>query len=489
MCAVAKLVLALTAVTVNASLGGSQAPPPTPDHVLDSAVATGFTGFALVRRDNKTAFAKGYGWANPAGRVPFTQDTPIEIASITKIFTKAAILRLEQDGRLATSDPAGKYLPSLPADKSVITLQQLLDMRGGFREYHERENDSLPSDHQRMSKAEALQRIGGQTLLFAPGSAQRYSNSGYTLLAAVVEAASGMSFERYVHQHLLTPAGMSATGFYGEGKWKAGSASRAAGRPAYLDNAPERWPAVSWVLEGSGGMISTPRDLTRWIDALHSGKILSAAQLRKQYAQPDWAFYAGGNSIGFETDVIELDGGADLVILHTNSGLGRVPLAARLAEWASGGPLPTKLQDIVRQIGNGPQVVTGGGSQAPGGSDRVVRQGPPPAATGAATDPVRTAAQAFMRAMRDGSDATLRSFVSEWLSDAAQREMPLDARVTALSAISKQVIAAALLNVAPAGPNAAQLTIDHGDGKPTLVQIDVAAEAPFRIVRITPRTP
>ncbi|HVT37678.1 MAG TPA: serine hydrolase domain-containing protein [Gemmatimonadaceae bacterium] len=311
---------------------------------LQEATTRGFSGYVLAVRDGKTVLQQSLGSPYPGDTVSFDSTTVMAIASITKQFTRAAVLKLEQQHKLSTADSVGKYVPALPADKRVITLAQLIDMRSGLHEYHERDGDTVPADLQRMSRAEALQRIAAQPLLFPPGERRQYSNSGYTLLAAVVEAASGHPFEQYVRDELIQPAGLTSTGFWGEERWKHVRISHA--RSARF-GAPELWPEGSWVVMGSGGMMSTARDLAAWIRALRSGRILSPEELSKHYPQGDWAMYAGGQSIGFETDIIELRGGRDFVILHSNAGLGWLPLAGDVAAAISDQPLPEGLRSAL----------------------------------------------------------------------------------------------------------------------------------------------
>ncbi len=154
------------------------------DSVMAAAVTNGFSGLAVFIRDGRMAFVQGYGLANRAGQTPYDASTAFPIASITKQFTRAAILKLEQDGRLRLSDSIGTFLPDLPADKRVITVGQLVDMRSGLAEYHERDerSGSVPADQQRMSYPEAMQRISAQPLRFAPGSAVQYSEHQVTAI-------------------------------------------------------------------------------------------------------------------------------------------------------------------------------------------------------------------------------------------------------------------------------------------------------------------
>jgi CubicO group peptidase (beta-lactamase class C family) len=131
--------------------------------VAREAVARGFAGQILAVRAGEILVHEAFGEAGPG--MPMDVETVFAIGSVTKQFTKAAILRLEEQGRLSTSDPVSRFIDGLPQDKQAITLDQLLAMEAGLGEYHD---DS--GDHQPMTKEEALERIGAQELLFEPGT-------------------------------------------------------------------------------------------------------------------------------------------------------------------------------------------------------------------------------------------------------------------------------------------------------------------------------
>ena len=181
------------------------------------------TGSVALRSSFVTARShsqKGYGLANPAGNVGFAETTPISIASITKNFTKAAILRLEQDGRLSTSGRDREVRTGATAGQTRTSRYSNCSTCGEVS----RSITSARTTRCRpiISACRGAKRSNGSPnapLLFPPGTDRRYSNPGYTLLAMIVEAASGMPYERYVHTALLTPAGMTSSGFYGDGKW------------------------------------------------------------------------------------------------------------------------------------------------------------------------------------------------------------------------------------------------------------------------------
>ncbi len=421
---------------------------------LQAAQREGFSGFALGVKRGTTVLAGGVGQVSPTAPPSFTSTTPFPISSVTKQFTRVGILLLEQENRIAVSDSIGKWIPELPGDKRGITIQQLINMRGGLSEYHDRDGDPTPGDFQKMDLTEALRRIGEPQLRFAPGTAQAYSNSGYTLLALIIERASGQSFEQFVRDRMLEPAGMKNTSFYGDRRWKRGSVSRASGNPRYMDNAPEDWPDVSWVLRGSGGMISTADDLGRWIHTLRSQRILKSAALAKHYNSAEWSFYAGANSMGYETDILEWDNGASFLVMHSNAGMGKLPLAISLAEAVNGAPLPEGLAQRLAQLtGSGPR--TGPGS----GVSIAVDTGPPRNQGQPSNDPAARALRAMLAAFRANSDEALSKFVTANYAPALLSKNPIAHHMETLRKVRSVVQSATTMDVRPVSPGVAELAV------------------------------
>ncbi|NNF38871.1 MAG: beta-lactamase family protein [Gemmatimonadetes bacterium] len=279
------------------------------------AAARGVSGQMLAVQNGVPVFEAAYGTvAETEAAPPITPETVFAIGSVTKQFTRVAVLALEEDGLLSRSDRLGDLLPGVPADKTAITVDQLLKMSAGFHEYHDDDGD-----HQPMSKPEALERILGQALRFEPGSDRAYSNSGFTLLAAIAEEVSGESFADYVRERLLNPLGLDRIGFHGDDRWADADVARGLGGDTFGANAPHTWPAPTWALQGAGGMVASARDLSRWILALRGGEVLGPEALEAAYSGPE-AFYAGGDDFGFVTAIVEMDGGLTHVVTATNSG-------------------------------------------------------------------------------------------------------------------------------------------------------------------------
>jgi CubicO group peptidase (beta-lactamase class C family) len=238
---------------------------------VEGAVAAGFSGAILVTHGGERVLVGGYGLANRDRELPNREDTAFDVGSIMKALTAIAIFRLEEDGALTLGDTLATLLPDVPADKAEITLLQIVQHRAGFDEYHDTLGDFEP-----MTQLEARARILEQELLFEPGSDEAYSNSGYTLLADVIETVSGTAFTDFVRQNVFVPAGMDRSGFYAEALWQDVDTAIGYDASSFGDNDPAKWP-YTWALMGNGGLVTTVIDLERLTVALWDGLLGPAA--------------------------------------------------------------------------------------------------------------------------------------------------------------------------------------------------------------------
>jgi CubicO group peptidase (beta-lactamase class C family) len=250
------------------------------DEYLDRVAAIGFRGAVLVASGDEILLDEGYGAVDPSGEEKIGQDTIFAIGSNTKPFTAAAILKLQDEGKLSVEDSIDKYLPDVPADKSAITIHQLLTHSAGFDH-----SGIFEGDFEQVGQDEAVRRILASELLFPPGSESSYADPSMILLAAIVEHVSGQPYETYLHDELFAPAGMAHTGFRDADPALLGSAQAVGivdGEPA---GTPADLPPLSWSLMGAGGMVSTVEDLFRWHNAVKAGMILSP-EGQSAYAAP-----------------------------------------------------------------------------------------------------------------------------------------------------------------------------------------------------------
>lgn len=244
-----------------------------------------FSGSVLVAQRGKVLLCKGYGMANYEHMVPNTPQTKFHIGSITKQFTSMAIMQLVQAGKLKLSDTIASIFPDYPRGKD-ITVYQLLTMTSGIPDYL---NDFDDFDVTKaMILNDLIASFKNKQLLFAPGSKYKYSNSGYVLLAAIVEKLSGQSYETFVREHIFKPLGMNNTGMLHNNIYRAQGYGRINGK---LQNASYYDPSFAI---GTGGLYSTVEDMYLWDRALYIDKLLSR-DLLKQLWQP----YLEGYCLGW----------------------------------------------------------------------------------------------------------------------------------------------------------------------------------------------
>ena len=245
-------------------------------------------GSVLVARGGRILFQQSYGMANYELRVPNSSETRFHIASVSKPFTAAAILQLQEQGRLSLSDHVSKYVPDFP-NGDRITLDHLLTHSSGIPDINGVEDyDTFArSPH---SIQQLVAKFAGLPLEFAPGSRQRYSNSNYNLLALILEKVSGERYEDYLRRHIFEPAGMKDSGVDGDASRlipNAASGYNPAGISGF-----ENAQYVDWSNKtGNGSLYSTVDDLYRFDRALNTDILLQRATQKKYFIESDENFY------------------------------------------------------------------------------------------------------------------------------------------------------------------------------------------------------
>jgi CubicO group peptidase (beta-lactamase class C family) len=256
-------------------------------YLAREAAAQRFSGAVLVARDGKPLFAKGYGMANREWDIPNTPDTKFRLGSISKMFAAAAVLKLEEAGKLKTSDPVCSFIENCPVVWTPITVHHLLTHSSGIWNFT---NDpEYPKTWMLPSRPlQTMQRFRDKPLQFAPGTQFRYSNSGYVLLAAIVEKASSSKYEDYLKKTIFEPLGMSDTA---SDAWTPVLKKRASGYSRGWVNAPYHDMTIPL---GGGDLYSTVHDLLKWDQALYGNTLLSDESKRKM-----WSIHRGDYGYGW----------------------------------------------------------------------------------------------------------------------------------------------------------------------------------------------
>lgn len=267
---------ALLAVAAGSSPAAAQPRTPpagTLDSIASANLARDRTVGAVVGivKGADTVFLAPYGRADVESNAPMRATAIFAIGSITKQFTAAAILQLRDQGKLGLDDDITKWFPDFDTRGARVPLRRLLDHTSGIPSVPELNRLRGDPNASRDSIYAVIKRSPPR---FAPGTAQRYSNRAYWLHHLVVEKASGMTYPQYLERMIFEPLGMKSSGIcHGAPNFPR----RATGyfvRSGETRRAPEIVPVVDL---GSGALCSTAADMVTWLQALHGGRVLSAA--------------------------------------------------------------------------------------------------------------------------------------------------------------------------------------------------------------------
>lgn len=302
----------------------------------------------LVIQDGRAVVRRAYGLADLDARTPATPATNYRLASVTKQFTAAAILALVEDGKLSLDDPIRKWLPSLPTVADPITIRHLLTHTSGLVDYE----DLIPEGTtQQVLDADVLRLLEQENeTYFTPGTSYRYSNSGYALLALIVERASGQTFATFLRERIFRPLGMNDTVAFENGISTV--AHRAYGH-SFENGAWTRTDqSVTSAVLGDGGIYASIDDLAKWDAALYDERFRIAFTPATPTDDPNvqygfgWritgdSLWHSGETRGFRNVIVRYPSRRLTVVVLTNrNDPPPYPLALQIAKLWSGGLQP-----------------------------------------------------------------------------------------------------------------------------------------------------
>jgi CubicO group peptidase (beta-lactamase class C family) len=268
------LATALLALTIAACPA-----PATRAETVDSSIDSVFAKYSAstpgcavgVERAGQPVLVRAYGAADLEHGVPNRVDTVFEAGSVSKQFTAASILLLAQDGRLSLQDPVRKYIPELPYYSGPITVAELLGHTSGLRDWGGVEDIAgWPRGDRVYSMDEVLHVAARQGALnYMPGSAWSYTNTGYNLLAIIVERVSGKKLPAFSRERIFVPLGMTHSQWRDDFRRlvRDRAIAYSAGAAGYQQNMPFE-DAI-----GNGGLLTTVGDLLTWNRALSQGAL------------------------------------------------------------------------------------------------------------------------------------------------------------------------------------------------------------------------
>ena len=225
---------------------------------------------AVVQGGDRIA-VRGYGWANLELRAPTPEDAVYETGSITKQFTTAALLQLQEQGLVDLDADLSTYLPDFPTQGNRITVRELLDHTSGIRGYTEMAA-ARPYFVRRVPRDSLLALIATHPFDFATGEHAIYNNSAYYLAGMILEQVSGMTYEEYVEEKIFAELGMDRSHYCSETEIHEGKVTGYDGGPDGLRN---KGFVVHNIPFAAGSLCASAGDLATWLVALHGGGVLT----------------------------------------------------------------------------------------------------------------------------------------------------------------------------------------------------------------------
>ncbi|MFK7731436.1 MAG: serine hydrolase domain-containing protein [Pseudomonadales bacterium] len=232
----------------------------------------------LVKHNDKVVYERGFGFADITERKQITPETLFRLASVSKQFTAAAVLKLNELGRLSLEDPVSKHLPEL-SRYAGVTIQHLLNHTAGLPDYYDHytfDPGSMPANS---DAGLALQELADPQ--FQPGEQFEYSNPAYEMLALLVERISGAPFRDFMRKQVFTPSGMATAMVYDH--TQPTIEQRALGYSPDSDGYTLNDYDLLNGITGSGGVYASLRDFSAWIDALYGQQILKDSTLSRAW--------------------------------------------------------------------------------------------------------------------------------------------------------------------------------------------------------------
>jgi CubicO group peptidase (beta-lactamase class C family) len=292
-----------------------------------------FNGSVLIKKDGTIILSKGYGLADKEKNISASDSTQYRIGSLTKTFTSLLIMQLVTENKLSLQDTIGKFLPTFVHKQ--ITIQQLLTHTSGIPSYTNDMEKMLSVMQKKQTLKEIVSTLCSEPLEFASGSQFHYSNSGFTILASIIEVITGKEYGQVLNEKIFIPLSMNQTSF---GKNPANSKGYFLGsiEPGYIIKNTA----------GAGGISSSVTDLLKWDEALRTDKLISQTMLSQSFiprvAYDDWdadygfgwmidkkmfgqskshkIIYHPGTDIGYYSMFVRQPDADNLIIMLSNNG-------------------------------------------------------------------------------------------------------------------------------------------------------------------------
>ncbi|PVY35563.1 serine hydrolase domain-containing protein [Pontibacter virosus] len=270
----------------------------------------GFNGTVLVTKYDQIIYRGAFGYADFKTKDTLSTQTVFQLASVSKQFTAVAIMMLKEQGKLNYEDSLQVYIPDFPY--KGITIRQLLTHRSGLPNYTYFSEDFWPDRKVDLSNDDVLSMMAVHKpkIYYQPDRTFSYSNTGYALLASIVEKASGQPFSEFMREHIFEPLKMNSTYTFNH-ELVAQSGRVAAG---HIGGRRKRLPDYQDTVLGDKGMYSTVEDLYKWDQALYTQKLVKRETLEEAFS-PTGKVNKRDESYGYGWRIKQVDSG-DTVVYH-----------------------------------------------------------------------------------------------------------------------------------------------------------------------------
>ena len=252
------------------------------DKIMSNYVSADQPGASvLVLKNNKVVFKKGYGVSNINTGEEIKPNTNFRLASVTKQFTAMSILLLAEKRKLSLEDPISKYFSALPPYIAKIRIKDLLTHSSGLIDYE----DLMPLNQKfQLHDTNCLQLMFmADSLYFPMGTKYKYSNTGYAVLALIVEQVSGKPFAQFLKDNIFKPLKMKTTVAFEEGKSTV--VNRAYGHSFENNKWMETDQSLTSAVLGDGGIYTNVLDYTKWVKALFSYQLIDQEQQQRAWSK------------------------------------------------------------------------------------------------------------------------------------------------------------------------------------------------------------
>ena len=331
-----------------------------------------FNGNVMVIKQRKVIYKQTLGYADYSAKRPLNDSSAFELASVSKQFTAMGIMICKEKGLLSYNDNIKKYFPDLPYDN--ITVRNLLTHTSGLPSYEDQFEKNW--DHKKIAFnkdiIEMLQKLHN-TLFFKPGSKWKYNNTGYAVLASIIEKVSGMSYNDFLSKNIFKPLGMTHTFVYNSRRSDGKIPANYALGFLYSDSLkryilPDSLPNYDYVyyldgIVGDGCVNTTTGDLFIWDQALYSNKLVSTASLNEMLSplvqmssRDSTSFYGFGVMVqtktangkiishtggwpGYATNITRMVDSSETIIILSNNETNSSLLVAGIESILAGEPL------------------------------------------------------------------------------------------------------------------------------------------------------